>query len=193
MTETLNIEQYKKMVKKGRAKPKQAIFYNRNLTDYKRVIFIDAGEHNGVCQYYTKENICYLQEFNFWELIDMLKSCLYENQKPTLIVIEDTTQISPVYERYDVKNKSIFGNIAQKVGANKQTCKLIISFCEIWHLFFDIDKVKPTKNAKISAEKLSEITGYKGRSNEHNRDAFMLLYRNYKIDIKNIRINPLNT
>lgn len=54
--------------------------------------------------------------------------------------------------------------------------------CQIWETFFDYHRIRvhlvaPKNNlTKLSAEQFKKITGYQGRSNEHTRDAGMLVY-----------------
>jgi hypothetical protein len=84
----------------------------------------------------------------------------------------------------DARKRKWFGNNtrakAQGAGSVKRDCK-------IWHDYLEDMKdqgmiagyelVHPKNNAtKLKADRFKKLTGYKERTNEHARDAYMLIY-----------------
>jgi hypothetical protein len=66
--------------------------------------------------------------------------------------------------------------IAQNVGENKAKAKLLIEYCDILGLM--CFESRPTRRSmtKLSAEQFGQITGWKGQTSEHGRDAGMLVF-----------------
>lgn len=64
---------------------------------------------------------------------------------------------------------------AQGVGSVKRDCKIWEEFCE--HHGFEYELVAPKHNkTKLDAESFKKLTGWTDRTNEHGRDAAMLIY-----------------
>jgi len=63
--------------------------------------------------------------------------------------------------------------IGEHTGANFETAKKIVEMCE--YLKITHYKIKPTKS-KITNDYFKSITGYTGKTNQEQRDAFMLIF-----------------
>ena len=64
---------------------------------------------------------------------------------------------------------------AQGAGAIKIQCKLWEDFLQ--HYGFDYELIAPKNNTtKLSAEQFAKLTGWEYRTNEHSRDAAMLIF-----------------
>lgn len=73
------------------------------------------------------------------------------------------------------KNEKAERGRAQGAGSVKRDCQIWEDFLTYWKIPFD--KVAPKNNStKLDDIKFKMITGYKGRTNEHGRDALMLIY-----------------
>jgi len=149
------------------------------------LIAIDPGRENGICIWNPLEMDIKMKTCDFWdtirELTNILKFCRSFSHK-MIVVIEDVTQNKPVFQILwppkDVKidRVSYVGKIAQNVGMNKRTCELIIQFCKNYSI--EVKRIVPgKKNQKIRGRDFHRLTGIE-RSNEHTRDAVMLLIRN---------------
>lgn len=79
----------------------------------------------------------------------------------------------------ELVNERALMKAAQNVGQNKQCAILIVEWCK--RNGVEIVEQRPTKSSftKIDAETFSRITGWKGKSNEHTRDAGMLAFQQY--------------
>lgn len=98
--------------------------------------------------------------------------------------VMNATRYKPFIYVEDARKRKWFGNNsrakAQGAGSVKRDCK-------IWQDFLDdllkrdlikgYDLVHPKNNStKLKADKFKMLTGFKGRTNEHGRDAYMLIY-----------------
>lgn len=64
---------------------------------------------------------------------------------------------------------------AQGVGSVKRDCQIWQEFCE--HYGFEYELVAPKNNrTKLNAAQFKQLTGWQGRTNEHGRDAAMLIF-----------------
>lgn len=137
-----------------------------------------------------------LSDIAFFDLIDGLKS-LHEKNQIKLVVIEAGWLIKKSmfhdHKRPYVLNEkktpkgiiqtvssskgiyyslNISQNMARKVGLNHGVGMLIAEFCKRNHITYDLVKPK----GKIKADHFKKITGWKGRSNQDQRDAAMLIW-----------------
>ena len=68
---------------------------------------------------------------------------------------------------------------AQGVGSVKRDCQIWQEFCD--HHGFEYELVAPKNNrTKLNAAQFEQLTGWQGRTNEHGRDAGMLLHKYLK-------------
>ncbi len=149
------------------------------------IIGIDGGDKNGIAIYNPFENVMTLLTLSFWDTIKKLTFCKKHGEKfgyTLLVVIEDVTQNKPVFSRlYPPKGSKMnrvfyVGKIAQDIGKNKQITKLIMDFCKIYDINYHCIVPKSGK-PKLSSQEIAKLTGIQ-KSNQHTRDAVMLLYRN---------------
>ncbi|MCP3685274.1 MAG: hypothetical protein GY861_21670 [bacterium] len=158
----------------------------------KIIIGIDGGQNNGLAVFDTKERkFTLLRSYTFWDLIEKIK----EYNKTHIIervVIEATHLVKPTFKlkgaimsiasspKSDKKNlMCLLGTLdrrAQNLGENKRTTKLIVEYLERKNIA--VEEIPPSKKTgtKINNKEFSEVTGYIGRTNEHSRDAGMLVH-----------------
>lgn len=138
------------------------------------LIGIDPGSHTGVAVIESgSESFTYLWTLSFWFAIKAIETYAHMKE-PMTVVMEDPNGNRPVFNRgIDGRRAS---KIAQNVGMNKRDAQLIEAYC----LLNDIPilKVRPSAKSmtKLSAEQFEKVTGYKGRTSEHSRDAGMLIW-----------------
>ena len=63
--------------------------------------------------------------------------------------------------------------MAQNVGMNKKEADLLIKYCKKENIPYKA--VKPTKS-KVDAKYFKTLTKFQGSTNQHQRDAAMLVY-----------------
>ena len=130
----------------------------------KYIIGIDTGVNTGVCIYDAEK-----KEVVLMKTVSILKAFKHIEKiakEVKLIIVEDARQV-----RFNLDRAK-----AQGAGSVKRDC-------QIWEEFVGINEisnmfVRPNKKiTKINAKTFKQITGYTERTNEHNRDAYMLIYK----------------
>jgi hypothetical protein len=142
----------------------------------KLLIGIDPGIHTGFAVKRTDKNeFAELSTYTFWEAIDRIKFYLSNFYPPTKIIIEDPNLNRPTFHS-KVKGEKRRENISQKVGMNKRDAQLIIEYCELWGI--EVHRVKPSKHSGVNLTHyhFQMMTKYSGRTNQHMRDAGMLIW-----------------
>lgn len=146
-------------------------------------IGIDPGVNTGYAVWDCKEQkFIELETLDFW---DCYYTVLARNKMsgPVLVVIEDPSQNSPVWHGKGQKI-NVRLNIAQRVGSNKREAELLIEGFENEGIL--VRRVRPTQS-KWNAKTFKNMTGYKGRTNEHKRDAGRLVFGMKPINKKQLQ------
>lgn len=136
---------------------------------YRYYIGIDCGVNTGISLYdREKKDLIIVDSDMIHVAIDYIKKIFADNvvnKDDTLIIIEDARQVQ--FNTDKMK--------AQGAGSVKRDAKIWADFLEdykIPHLM-----VRPKKAiTKLSAEQFKEITGWSERTNNHGRDAAMLVW-----------------
>ena len=133
-----------------------------------RVIGIDPGQHTGVAEY-LDGRLSALATIQPTRISAML-----ENVGADLVVYEDSRLQSHVWTR--VKAPAAAAKMARNVGMVDAWCLLIETECA--RLGIKCIGMSPReKGAKLNAEQFRAVTGWAGRSNEHERDGAMVAWR----------------
>lgn len=131
-------------------------------------IGIDPGKQTGVSSYHDGILV---------ELRTVSPGDVYEvllESGATRVVMEDSRLQSAVFPRA-VGPRAML-KIARNVGEVDQICRRIEAVCETAGI--DLVRVSPLgKGAKLNAARFKEITGWTGRSNQHERDAAMCAFQ----------------
>lgn len=129
-------------------------------------IGIDAGTHTGVAIWDKQEKMFVkIVTTSILKAIDIVRK--YN--------IEDEVQV----RIEDARKRNWFGNSGRE---RLQGAGSVKRDCAIWEEFLNDEKIPymliaPKNNStKMSADSFSRLTGYSGRTNEHNRDAAMLVF-----------------
>lgn len=137
----------------------------------KMLIGIDPDvDKSGVA--FINGNTLTLDNLTFFQLYDLLKFYKEREDKPTVYVECGFLNRSNWHVKEGFNSRTT-AQIGQRTGANHEVSKKIIEMCEYLNLPFV--KVKPTKS-KISSDYFKKITGAKFRTNQEQRDAYMLIY-----------------
>lgn len=138
-------------------------------------IGIDPGVDTGVCVWDAdQQTILRLDTLGFWSVIGLLSA--YKNQHGELlsVVIEDPNLNKAMHwqQKKSVRGFNPATKIAQNVGQNKKEAELIIKYLEANQ--FSYEAIRPVTR-KIGARVFKHLSGYKDRTNQHVRDAAMLV------------------
>lgn len=132
------------------------------------IIGIDPGQRTGIAVY-RDGALCELRTVSPDQVAGVL-----EELAPRLVVLEDSRLQSAVFARGT--NQRAMLKIARNVGEIDQLCRQINELCN--RMGIDCLGVSPLrKGSKISAAWLCAMTGWTGRSNQHERDAAMCAFR----------------
>ena len=137
------------------------------------VMGFDPGEQTGAALY---------RDGTLSELFTTLPAqygAVLANYKPDLLVVEDSRLQSHVFTGPNESAKARL-KIARNIGMVDGFCSILARMAET--LEIPMIGVSPLgKGAKINAAQLATITGWTGRSNQHERDAAVVShkYRNW--------------
>lgn len=113
-----------------------------------------------------------LDNLTFFKLFDYLKFYKEKERKPTVYVECGFLNKSNWHKKAG-KSAAFNAKIGEYTGANFETAKKICEMCE--YLNIPHVKVKPT-NSKKDSDFFKKLTGITFRTNQEQRDAFMLIY-----------------
>ena len=135
-------------------------------------IGIDTGVHTGIAVWDSeKGKFVYLDTLKIHEALNIVSAYEY-NDIPLCVRFEDARQ-----RKWIPFAKNMTGELGRAQGAGyvKAHCQIWEDFLTDYHIPFEA--IAPRRNVtKLSAEQFGRITGYKGRTSEHARDAAMLVY-----------------
>ena len=136
------------------------------------VVGIDPGVHTGVAVWDTSSR--QLLDVRCSGIVEAMRYIheLQQERGSGLIVFEDARQRKWIPREKDLAQ---FRGRAMGAGSVKRDCSIWEEWCKV----FAIDYVKtPPKNniTKLTDRMFSGITGYDRRTNEHGRDAAMLVF-----------------
>ena len=113
-----------------------------------------------------------LDNLTFFELFEELKFYKEREIKPT-IYIECGFLNKSNWHKKAGKSAAYNAKIGEYTGANFETAKKIVEMCA--YLGLPYVQIKP-RNSKTTNDFFKSLTGYIGRTNQEQRDAFMLIY-----------------
>lgn len=160
---------------------------------YDTVVAIDPDvERNGVACLDTGTRNLELQSMRFPETIEYLHSL---KSRESVIVIIEAGWLNKSHWHSSYRDST--ANAAAKgnaVGRNHEIGRKLAEICEYWKIPFRLKKplalrvqgrnIWQGKDGKITAEEFKNVTGYKSRSNQEERDAGLLAWVTAKLPIK---------
>jgi len=97
-----------------------------------------------------------------------------EMARPALVVFEDSRLMSHTWTT--IKSRPASLKMARNIGEIDAWCRLIDAVCE--QIGIPAHGVSPKeKGAKLGAADFERITGWKGRTNQHERDAVAVSWK----------------
>lgn len=124
----------------------------------------------GIC---TESKSIYLKNLTFFELFEELTKFKSANYLDVQIYIEAGWLNKSNWHKVVNGSSNINAQIGQRIGANHEVGKKIVEMCEYLGLKYHL--IKPTKT-KVDASTFKKITNYKGRTNQEQRDACLLVF-----------------
>lgn len=113
-----------------------------------------------------------IDNLTFFKLFDYLKFYKEKERKP-IVYVECGFLNKSNWHKKAGKSAAFNAKIGEYTGANFETAKKICEMCE--YLNIPYHKIKPT-NKKIDSDLFKQLTGVKFRTNQEQRDAFMLIH-----------------
>lgn len=152
----------------------------------KMIIGLDPGVTTGMCLFDPTDNrVLEVRTFDFWEAY----SCLATYNIKTCRVVIEAPVKTAMYGRQEAnaeKGGKGYGNrMMANAASNAREAELLADGLE--RLGFEVKRVRPirrgkdkdgNKLGKITPAELKEETGYEDRTNQHVRDAIMLVWKN---------------
>jgi hypothetical protein len=111
----------------------------------------------------------FLKNLTFFELFDVLNQ--QKEREPT-VYIECGFMNKSNWHKLSDKSASINTKIGERTGANFEVAKKIVEMCA--YIGIEYVQIKPTKS-KINSDTFKKITGLNIRTNQEQRDAYMLI------------------
>ena len=135
-----------------------------------RVLGLDPGINTGVAIYEDGK----LTELLTIEPINLADIFSHYSGEPLFVVFEDSRLQSHIW--IPSQSKGVAANIARKVGMVDAWCYMIERLCESYDIAYM--RVSPkAKGEKLNAEDFKRITGWTGKSNQHERDGAMVAWQ----------------
>jgi len=140
-------------------------------------IGIDPGKQNGVAILRSKLE---LRTLDFWSMIEFLANVRQQiaHGEQYSVVVEATYLNKPTWEgrKAGMNDQLIWDRVSRNVGANQTYARLIVEYLERYKIPYFA--VRPAKNSytKLDASTFCNIIGYGIKSNQHERDAAMLIW-----------------
>lgn len=121
---------------------------------------------------FLNKNQLQLDNLTFFQLFDYFK-IMKEKYPNVEVYVECGFLNKSNWHKKGDKSAAFNSKIGEYTGANFETAKKIVEMCV--YLKITHYKIKPTRS-KITNDYFKKITGYDGRTNQEQRDAFMLIY-----------------
>jgi len=113
-----------------------------------------------------------LMNYTFFELFDFLKA-LKNDYKDLLVFVEGGWLNKGNWHKVQKGSSSLNTKIGQRTGANHEVGKKIVEMLEYLEIKHKV--VRPTKS-KMKAEFFKKLTKITDRTNQEQRDAYMLIH-----------------
>lgn len=134
-------------------------------------------DKNGVATIWDTDEIT-AQRLSFAEMLHYIKE--QAKNAPSLVVVVEAGWVHKKSNFRSTASKHAAEKIAKNVGANHQVGKILVE-CLQWEGVQVVEEPPLKKcwrgsNGKITQEELFNVTGFKGRTNQEERDAVLLAF-----------------
>ena len=122
-----------------------------------------------------------IESLNFWATLVLLKEgrCSqktikgYRSQDANVII--EAGWLNKKSNWHKMQGAAIREKVAQNVGKNMQIGKLFQDYCRRYGIEYEIRK--PIGSKDVTRTFFQQLTGWKGSTNQDNRDAAMLVFK----------------
>lgn len=137
----------------------------------KNLVGIDPDiDKSGVA--FSNGELIELKNLTFFELFEYLKTLGSRTEKLYIYIECGYLNQSNWHKRAD-RSSAFNAKVGERTGANFETAKKIVEMCE--YLKLQHFKIKPTRT-KVKASFFKSLTGIQSRTNQEQRDAYMLIH-----------------
>lgn len=134
---------------------------------------IDPGVNTGLAIWDTAKGGFFIDVMTGTIVEAMMRIRQIDTKSIKSIVMEDARQRKWIPQE---QNLSQFKGRAMGAGSVKRDCSVWEEFCDYWGI--PLEKVPPRKGlTKWDADTFARITGWKGRTSNHARDAALLVFQ----------------
>jgi hypothetical protein len=142
------------------------------------IIGVDPGVKTGIATFYNGKLLNLQTSYCFNDFL-YFEKLRFSFQEKATVVIEDSRLQSHIFTAPSVKGAAKL-KIARNVGQLDMICAYI--FNRASDIGCSVRCVSPKqKGRKLNADDFNAITGWKGKSNQHERDAAMVAWPYVKI------------
>jgi hypothetical protein len=144
----------------------------------KYVIGIDPGKNTGIAiKDIGKDKLIFMKTMMIHEAFDIV----LKHIKESYILVEDA-------HLWNDKSAKNYNARAQGAGSIKRDCTIWKDFLKDHAAFFDMPRPMTKKVKDIKHKEFIAMTGWDGRTNEHNRVAGMMVWGYNEILVKALHI-----
>lgn len=141
------------------------------------LIGIDPGVETGIAAWDAKERKLHKVEcmtiLEAMECISKTQLVLAGQPDALLVIFEDARRRKWFGDRADRKTEKYGAGVREGVGSVKRDCSIWEEFLTSRGLPFE---ARYPSNTKMRADNFERLTGWKGRTNEHARDAALIVF-----------------
>ncbi|MDX7880471.1 hypothetical protein [Acinetobacter nosocomialis] len=147
----------------------------------KVLIGIDTGVHTGFAVAFDQGKGGQLQEVESLTITQAMSKVLEfaaENGKENLMLFIEDARLRTWFGRIDSEQKKYGAGVREGIGSVKRDAQIWEDWCKEQGLKYQM--IHPAANkTKTDAKYFSKLTGWAKRTNEHARDAAMLVFGRY--------------
>lgn len=141
-------------------------------------IGLDTGAKTGFAVWDSDaKEFTRIETLDFWTAYDIIADAVWKTSgydKTPTIVIELPARF--IYSTHSGANRNTAINIATKYGGTRREAELLAARFEAMGFKVITQQPKKGGKTKMKADAFKRLTGYEGRTNEHGRDAAMLVF-----------------
>lgn len=135
------------------------------------VLGVDPGKKTGFAVF-DGRRLCAVGSGAFFDVQEQLR-CWVETREVVRALVEDNRRL-PIYASHDKVHGRRRDALCRNVGRIDRDVELWLDWFEA--LGVEAQGVVPVRAKKWSAEQLRRLTGWRGASNQHGRDAARLVW-----------------
>lgn len=141
------------------------------------VVGIDPGVNTGIAMWDTvRFDFNWIESMGIIEAmnrVNAVREMCAANGIEWMVIVEDARQRT-WFGEMDAREDAAGSGVREGVGSVKRDCRIWEEFLSLWEIPFHMRKPAGTK---YDAAKFSRLTGWQSRTNQHARDAAMIVFQ----------------